>query len=151
MAAGPCASEAKKVLAGAAGRNGSSSGACGARRARGKLHLACEATRAFVLERNGNTCMSCGCAAGDVDPLNPARTVRLTIGHVIDKDKGGSDDLGNLRAVCTNCNEGLQNLAPVKPDLRTLFVQVRRATRDDQEAIRDWLNTKFGSEPRPYL
>jgi hypothetical protein len=73
-------------------------------------------TRAYVLERNGYTCQMCGMAAGDADPYNPGRTVRLTMGHIIDKDKGGTDDPNNLRAVCTNCNEGLQNIAPPKPD-----------------------------------
>ena len=46
--------------------------------------------RAFVLERNGYTCQMCGMAAGDPDPFNSQRTVRLTIGH-IDKSKGGDD------------------------------------------------------------
>src|ERR1043166_2316200 len=38
-------------------------------------------TKAFVLPRNGNTCQMCGAAAGDPDPFNPVRTIRLTIGH----------------------------------------------------------------------
>src|SRR5689334_8667713 len=46
-------------------------------------------TRAQVLERNGYTCQMCGAAAGDPDPLGGSRTVRLTMGHVIDKSKGG--------------------------------------------------------------
>ena len=37
-------------------------------------------TRAIVLERNGFTCQSCGMAAGDPDPYNPGRTIRLTCG-----------------------------------------------------------------------
>ena len=46
-------------------------------------------TRARVLERNGFTCQMCGVAAGDPDPFNSTRTVRLTMGHIIDKSKGG--------------------------------------------------------------
>lgn len=64
-------------------------------------------TRAIVLERNGYTCQMCGTAAGDADPYNPERTIRLTMGHIIDKSRGGDDSPGNLRAVCSNCNEGL--------------------------------------------
>lgn len=41
-------------------------------------------TRAYVLERNGYTCQMCGMAAGDLDPFNSQRTVRLTIGHIIE-------------------------------------------------------------------
>jgi hypothetical protein len=100
-------------------------------------------TRAYVLERNGYTCQMCGMAAGDLDPLNPARSVRLTMGHIKDKSKGGDDSPNNLRAVCTNCNEGLQNAAPIKPDRLTLLSQLRRAAIDDQKAVLTWLLGKF--------
>ena len=101
-------------------------------------------TRAWVLERNGYTCQMCGVAAGDVDPFNPGRTIRLTMGHILDKSKGGDDTPGNLRAVCTNCNEGLQNAALPKPDRIHLLAQVRRATIGDQQAVLEWLLKKFG-------
>lgn len=100
-------------------------------------------TRATVLERNGYTCQMCGAAAGDPDPLHPTRTVRLTMGHIIDKSKGGDDSDANLRAVCTNCNEGLQNAALPKPSRIWLLAQVRRATIHDQEAVSVWLLNKF--------
>jgi hypothetical protein len=48
-------------------------------------------TRAWVLERNGYTCQMCGVAAGDPDPLGGTRPVRLTMGHIKDKSKGGDD------------------------------------------------------------
>ncbi|HZM06722.1 MAG TPA: HNH endonuclease signature motif containing protein [Candidatus Saccharimonadales bacterium] len=104
-------------------------------------------TRAFVLERNGHTCQLCGLAAGDPDPFHPSRTVRLTMGHIQDKSKGGDDSPNNLRAVCTNCNEGLQNTALPKPDRVFLLSQVRRATIDDQVAVLSWLQKKFGNKP----
>lgn len=103
-------------------------------------------TRAFVLERNGYTCQMCGAAAGDPDPFNSDRTIRLTMGHIKDKSKGGEDTPGNLRAVCTNCNEGLQNIAPQKPDRIHLLAQIRRAALDDQKAVLRWLQMKFNSE-----
>lgn len=100
-------------------------------------------TRAFVLARNGFTCQMCGLAAGDPDPFRPDRTVRLTMGHVIEKEKGGSDEASNLRAVCTNCNEGLQNISPPRPDRLQLLTYVRKATQDDQRAVLEWLTRKF--------
>jgi HNH endonuclease len=106
-------------------------------------------TRAYVLERNGYTCQMCGLAAGDPDPFDSTRTVRLTMGHIIDKSKGGSDTPNNLRAICTNCNEGLQNIAPPKPDRLHLLTQVRRATIDDQLYLLDWLERKFGKSRFP--
>lgn len=100
-------------------------------------------TRAWVLERNGYTCQMCGLAAGDPDPFGGSRTVRLTIGHIVDKSKGGEDTPQNLRAVCTTCNEGLQNNAPPKPDQIYLLSQIRRATIQDQRVVLDWLLAKF--------
>lgn len=76
------------------------------------------------------------------------RTVRLTMGHIIDKSKGGNDTPQNLRAVCTNCNEGLQNTALQKPDRIHLLTQIRRATIQDQQIVLDWLLQKFGLETK---
>lgn len=100
-------------------------------------------TRAYVLNRNGFTCQSCGLAASDPDPFHADRKIRLTIGHIIDKSKGGSDVPTNLRAICTNCNEGLQNTALPTPDRIHLLSQVRRGTVDDQLAVLEWLTEKF--------
>lgn len=105
-------------------------------------------TRARVLERNGYTCQMCGVAAGDPDPFGGNRTVRLTMGHILDKSKGGDDTPQNLRAVCTNCNEGLQNTALPKPDQIHLLAQIRRATINDQEAVLKWLLQKFSLESK---
>ncbi|MGI9054668.1 MAG: HNH endonuclease [Pyrinomonadaceae bacterium] len=105
-------------------------------------------TRARVLERNGYTCQMCGVAAGDTDSFNNNRTVRLTMGHILDKSKGGDDSAQNLRAVCTNCNEGLQNTALPKPDQIHLLAQIRRATINDQEAVLKWLLQKFNLESK---
>ena len=102
-------------------------------------------TRAWVFERNGYTCQMCGLGAGDPDPYDPARKVRLTLGHIIDKSLGGRDIPDNLRAVCTNCNEGLQNTGPPKPDRLQLMRQLRRATVDDQLHALEWLEAKFAS------
>lgn len=105
-------------------------------------------TRARVLERNGYTCQMCGVAAGDPDPLGGSRSVRLTMGHIVDKSKGGNDSPSNLRAICTNCNEGLQNTSPPKPDRVHLLAQVRRASVDDQRAVMQWLERKFAGQQR---
>ena len=66
----------------------------------------------------------CGLAAGDADPYNPERTGGLTIGRIIEKVNGGEDEPHNLRAVCSNCNEGLQNSAAPSPDRLQLLTYV---------------------------
>ncbi len=100
-------------------------------------------TRAYVLDRNGFTCQMCGAAAGEPHPADPTRVTRLHIGHVVDKSMGGTDDLGNLRAICSICNEGAKNLTLDRPSLMKLLIQVRRATGTDQLAVLKWLIGKY--------
>jgi hypothetical protein len=100
-------------------------------------------TRAYVLDRNGFTCQMCGSVAGEPHPYDPTRKTRLHIGHIIDKSKGGNDDPSNLRAICSICNEGAQNATLIKPDLKQLFIQIRRATSSDQLEVLSWLIKKF--------
>src|SRR3989339_815364 len=100
-------------------------------------------TRAYVLDRNGFTCQMCGAVAGEPHPFDPTRKTRLHIGHVIEISKGGSDDASNLRALCSICNEGAQNMVLMRPDLTHLLVQVRRAKAEDQLEVLRWLAKKF--------
>jgi 5-methylcytosine-specific restriction endonuclease McrA len=100
-------------------------------------------TRAFVLDRNGFTCQMCGAVAGEPHPYDPTRKTRLHIGHILDKSLGGSDDAGNLKAICSVCNEGAANITLQRPELNKLLVQVRRATAMDQRELLKWLKAKF--------
>lgn len=100
-------------------------------------------TRALVLDRNGFTCQMCGAVAGEEHPYDPGRKTRLHIGHIHDKSHGGTDDLTNLRALCSICNEGAANITPERPSLVKLLTQIRRARREDQIAILIWLSEKY--------
>ena len=100
-------------------------------------------TRAYVLDRNGFTCQMCGAVAGEPHPYDPSRKTRLHIGHIVDKSMGGSDELSNLRAVCSVCNEGARNLTLDRPSLQKLLIQVRRATGADQVELLKWLARKY--------
>ncbi len=99
--------------------------------------------RAFVLDRNGFTCQMCGAAAGEAHPYDAGRKTRLHIGHIIDKTMRGDDDPGNLRAICSVCNEGASNLTLNRPQAIKLIAQVRRAPTSDQLDILKWLIDKF--------
>ena len=108
-------------------------------------------TRAFVLDRNGFTCQMCGAAAGEPHPYDTGRKTRLQIGHIIDKSMGGTDDPGNLRAICSVCNEGASNLTLNRPDAIKLLAQVRRAPAKDQLDVLRWLIIKFPQQAEQYL
>jgi hypothetical protein len=99
--------------------------------------------RAFVLERNGNTCVKCGAVAGESYPDNSLKKVRLHIGHRIPKSQGGPDSPENLEAVCSLCNEGLQNITIPRPDALELLVQIRRSTKAVQLEALKWLESKY--------
>ena len=100
--------------------------------------------RAQVFERNGFTCQMCGIGAGD--PMDDGRPARLHVGHIKDRSHGGKDELSNLRALCSDCNQGAKNLAQEPPGRTWLLGQLRRATQDDQRAALDWLKRKFGED-----
>ena len=95
------------------------------------------------MDRNGFTCQQCGAVAGENHPYDATRKTRLQIGHVIDKSQGGTDEPGNLRALCSVCSEGAANLTLDRPSLHKLLVQVRRATAVDQKGVLEWLKRKF--------
>ena len=101
--------------------------------------------RAEVFDRNGFTCQMCGLTPGEIDPATN-RPVRLHIGHVKDKTLGGKDELSNLRALCSTCNQGAKNITPEKPSKIWLLSQVRRAGYDDQKAVYEWLDRKFNKK-----
>lgn len=107
--------------------------------------------RAFVLDRNGFTCQMCGAVAGEPHPYDTKRRTRLHIGHIIDKTQGGSDDPGNLRALCSVCNEGAKNLTHDRPSAHKLLVQIRRARGSDQLEVLDWLIAKFPEQAKKKL
>jgi len=107
--------------------------------------------RAFVLDRNGFTCQMCGAVAGETHPYEPTRKTRLHIGHIIDKSQGGTDDLGNLRAICSVCNEGASNLTLERPSSQKLLAQIRRATGTDQVEVLKWLVRKFPKQTAGFI
>lgn len=99
-------------------------------------------TRAYVIDRDGNTCQMCGVAAGEIHPFD-GRTARMQLGHIIDKTKGGTDEADNLRLLCSVCNEGSSNLTLVRPDAISLLIQTRRAPTKVQIEVLTWLIKKF--------
>lgn len=101
--------------------------------------------RAAVLDRNGFTCQMCGLTPGELDP-STGRKVHLHVGHIVDRSHGGKNELSNLRALCSTCNQGAKNIMTEKPSMIWLLTQIRRAAIDEQRSVYDWLHKKFGDK-----
>jgi hypothetical protein len=107
-------------------------------------------TRALVLDRNRFTCQMCGVGAGEPHP-HDSRPARLHIGHIIDQSHGGTNEAGNLRALCSVCNEGAANVTLARPTSRRLLVQIRRAPGSEQVEVLQWLSKKFPDEAKKFV
>ena len=87
-------------------------------------------------------CRMCGVIPGDIDDLTGLK-VKFHIGHIVDKNIGGKEELSNLRTLCSTCNQGAKNITAEKPTGLWLLSQVRRAGQDEQFAVLKWLREKF--------
>ena len=103
--------------------------------------------RAQVLERNGYTCQMCGIGAGDI--IGDGRKARLHVGHIIDRSHGGAETLGNLRALCSDCNQGAKHIGLEPPSYTWVISIVRRSSEDDRKEVLEWLQNKFQARRKP--
>ena len=96
-----------------------------------------------ILERNGFTCQLCGAGAGDTDPFNPNRKVRLHIDHIVPISQGGTDDKDNLRVLCSACNQGRANVQPPTETALNIIAKIRKLPKSEQRGIYEILKRKF--------
>lgn len=102
--------------------------------------------RMEILERNGFTCQLCGNAAGDMDPYNQGRRVRLHIDHVIPVSQGGMNERTNLRAVCSVCNQAKANIQVPSESALNLIARIRRMPRSVQREVYEVLKRSVGDD-----
>ncbi|MGE0025590.1 MAG: HNH endonuclease [Thermoleophilia bacterium] len=97
------------------------------------------ATRRKLFERDGARCLVCGIDPETEYPDLPGVRPRLTIGHVIPLNRGGTDDLDNLRLECHLCNEQARDDSepPIDPDLVTR--RVLELSKADKRTLAQWM------------
>jgi hypothetical protein len=100
------------------------------------------ARRACVLNSNDLFCRMCGASPGDIDDLT-GNLATFHVGLASDKNCGSSEELSNIRTLCSTCNQGAKNITTEKPSAVWLLSQVRRAGQEEQRAVMDWLLKKF--------
>jgi 5-methylcytosine-specific restriction endonuclease McrA len=95
--------------------------------------------RRKVLDRDGRRCLVCGIDFGAEYPDRPGVVARPTIGHIIPKERGGTDDLENLRPECQLCNEQARNLTELSADVPLLKRRVIELNRADKQMLASWM------------
>ncbi|MTI01535.1 HNH endonuclease [Roseibium sp. RKSG952] len=96
-------------------------------------------TRRLVFERDGSRCYVCGIEFGSPYPHAPNVVARGTVGHIIARERGGGDDLENLRPECHLCNEQAKNLTGSPVDVGLLERNIRQLPRADKKELLKWM------------
>lgn len=97
------------------------------------------ARRREVLDRDGSHCKVCGIDFGAEYPDRPGVIARPTIGHIIPRERGGTDDPSNLRPECQFCNEPARNLTAPAADVELLKREMRELRREDKRRLQQWI------------
>jgi hypothetical protein len=97
------------------------------------------AKRRKVYDRDGRRCMICGIDFGAEYPDRPGVVARPTIGHIIPKERGGTDEVENLRPECQLCNETARNLTELPADTELLKRKVLALGRGDKQQLAQWM------------
>jgi 5-methylcytosine-specific restriction endonuclease McrA len=96
-------------------------------------------TKRIVYDRDGSRCQVCGVGDGESYPGEPGTAARLTVGHRIPKERGGSDDIDNLRTECARCNEPMRHEAPDPETFREVLAEVRTLKTEELRSLLHWL------------
>jgi hypothetical protein len=107
-----------------------------------------QATRRLVFDRDGSRCQVCGVGDGEEYPGEPGTKARMTIGHRVPQERGGSDDPDNLRTECARCNEPLRHEAEDPENYDEVFAVVRRLKNEELRSLLTWLQAKQRTRSR---
>lgn len=107
------------------------------------------AARRKVFERDGRRCMVCGVDLGGEYPDRPGIVARPTVGHWVPKERGGTDNLINLRAECHLCNESSRDLTETPVDVDLLKRRIRELGRGDKQTLASWMLADRRTFTRP--
>lgn len=94
--------------------------------------------RRAVFDRDGNRCVVCGIAAGEMYP-DDRKFAKMTLGHLIPKGRKGTNELANLRTECQRCNETSRHLTGTPVDADLLRAEIKALRRAERAELRRWI------------
>lgn len=100
-----------------------------------------QSTRRLVFDRDGSRCTVCGVGGGESYPGEPGTKARLTVGHRVPRERGGSDSLDNLRTECARCNEPLRHEVRNPETYNEVFAEVRTLKTSELISLLIWLES----------
>jgi 5-methylcytosine-specific restriction endonuclease McrA len=103
--------------------------------------LVSAATRRHVLDRDGNRCQVCGIGSGESYPSEPDTHAKMTVGHRVPQDRGGTNDPDNLRTECSRCNEPVRHEVADPETYNEVFAVVRKLKNEDLKSLVTWLQS----------
>lgn len=95
--------------------------------------------RLLVLERDHYRCFHCGVISGEPYPEQPEDDARMTVGHVLPAEFGGSGEPSNLRAECALCNEASRSDTRTPETYESVNVTVNNLNTRDRQRLAEWI------------
>jgi 5-methylcytosine-specific restriction endonuclease McrA len=99
------------------------------------------ATRRLVLDRDGQRCQVCGIGSGEPYPGEPGIRAKMTVGHRVPQERGGSNDPDNLRTECARCNEPVRHEVADPETYKEVFAVVRKLKNEELKSLATWLQS----------
>jgi hypothetical protein len=92
-----------------------------------------------VLERDHYRCFHCGVVAGEPYPDDPDTLARMTVGHVVPAEFGGTGKASNLRAECAHCNEASRSATSTPESLPGVKAAVNNLGAKERVRLLEWI------------
>jgi len=99
-----------------------------------------KALKRAVFARDGSTCTICGARNDEPTVDDPIKRVRLTVGHVLSNNYGGSVSIQNLRTECSDCNEPVRSDMAKPESPEEIATAARLLNKADRERLAEWIS-----------
>lgn len=105
------------------------------------LQVVSQKSRRLVIERDRSRCVICGVGANEMYPGEPDSAATMTVGHILPQERGGTNDLDNLRTECSRCNETARSDTRSAETADELWASSRNLKLEEKRSLAAWINS----------